>query len=168
MALTNVYLLLDGIEGESRDLEHEGWIELDTFTWGVTNGANYQTDQGASGPGGKSKTVGGLSEFLVVKRLDKASVSLFQACMMGSKIDRGFLSFMKLDGATRIQYFKIELTKIHVQKVEWTSEGGADNIKETVKLDFATFREFYTVQRNRGFRGGVTEFGFNLETSTTI
>jgi type VI secretion system secreted protein Hcp len=168
MALTNVYLLLDGIEGESRDLEHHGWIELDTFTWGVTNTANYQTDQGASGKGGKSKTVGSLSKFDVTKRLDKASVSLFQACMMGSKIDSGFLSFMKLDGETRIEYFRIALTKIHVQKVEWASEESADNVKETVELDFATFREFYTVQRNRGFPGGVTEFGFDLETSTAI
>ena len=168
MALTNVYLLLDGIEGESRDLEHQGWIELDTFTWGVANSANYQTDQGASGKDGKSKTIGVLSKFNVTKKLDKASVSLFQACMMGSKIDSGFLSFMKLDGHTRIAYFKIELTKIHVQKVDWASVGDADNLTETVELDFATFREFYTVQRNRGFRGGVTEFGFNLETSTAI
>ena len=75
---------------------------------------------------------------------------------------------MKLDGETRIEYFKIELTKIYVQEVDWTSEESADELKEEVKLDFATFREFYTVQRNRGFPGGSTEFGFDLEKSTAI
>jgi hypothetical protein len=47
MALTNVYLWLDGIEGES----HQVWIELATFSWGVQNDANYKTDQGAFGTG---------------------------------------------------------------------------------------------------------------------
>ncbi len=168
MALTNVYLWLDGIEGESHDMEHQGWIEIGTFTWGVGNTASYQDDQGASGKGGKSQTVGKLSEFRISKKIDKASVSLFQACMMGSKIDSGLLSFLKLDGETRIEYFKIELTKIHVQEVNWTSEESADELKEELKLDFATFREFYTVQRNRGFPGGSTEFGFDLEKSTAI
>jgi type VI secretion system secreted protein Hcp len=166
MAQSNMYLWLDGVEGESRDLDHEGWIEVETFSWGVNNKASYQTDQAASGQGSKSKTIGTLETFSVSKGIDKASVSLFQSCMMGSKIDSALVSFVKLDGETRVEYFRIELKKVHVQKVSWAS--GVDSIKETVDLDFAIFREFYTVQRNRGFRGGVTEFGFNLETSTTI
>ncbi len=40
--------------------------------------------------------------------------------------------------------------------------------KKKLQLNFATFREFYTVQRNRGFPGGSTEFGFDLEKSTAI
>jgi type VI secretion system secreted protein Hcp len=165
----NVYLWLDGIEGESHDVHHHGWIEVETFGWSVSNTANYQTDKGASGQGGKSKTIGTLGAFEIHKMIDKASVSLFQACMMGSKIDSGILSFFKLDGETRVQYFRIELTKVHVKGVEWTSEGEEElAVKEKVTLDFATFREFYTVQRNPGFRGGSTEFGFDLETSTAI
>jgi type VI secretion system secreted protein Hcp len=102
--------------------------------------------------------------------MDKAFVSPFQACMMGSKIDSALLSFVKLDGETRIEYFRIELKKIHVQEVSRASQDSdsAVEIIETVQLKFATFREFYTVQRNRSFPAGSTEFGFNLETSTAI
>jgi type VI secretion system secreted protein Hcp len=168
MAQSNMYLWLDGIEGESRDLGHQGWIEIATFSWGVGNSASYQTDQGGSGQGGKSKTVGTLETFQINKRMDKASVSLFRTCMIGSKIDTGRLSFVKLDGETRVTYLRIELTKVHVQKVSWTTEEAAAEIRETVDLNFATFRKFYTLQENEGFSGGEIEFGFDLETSTVI
>lgn len=146
---------------------HHGWIEVESFGWGVSNAADYQTDGGGSGKGGKSQTVGKLGTFEITKNVDKASVSLFQACMIGSRIDSAILNFLKLDGETRVKYFSIELTKVHVQDVTWTSQI-ADEIKEKVQLNFATFREFYTVQRNRGFPGGSTEFGFDLEKSITI
>jgi type VI secretion system secreted protein Hcp len=168
MAQSNIYLWLDGIEGESSDLGHQGWIEIATFSWGVGNSASYLTDQGGSGQGGKSKTIGTLETFQINKKMDKASVSLFQACMIGSKIDSGVLNFVKLDGETRVTYLRIELTKVHVQKVSWATEEPAAEIRETVDLNFATFREFYTLQENEGFSGGVTDFGFNLETSTVI
>ena len=112
MALTNVYLWLDGIEGESHDMEHQGWIEIGTFTWGVGNTANYQSDQGGSGKGGKSKTVGTLTDLRVTKKIDKASVSLFQACMMGSKIDSGTLKFFEIRRRDANRIFQNRTDKI--------------------------------------------------------
>lgn len=32
----DVYLQIDGIKGESTDSTHEGWIELTSAQWGVT------------------------------------------------------------------------------------------------------------------------------------
>ena len=34
MAKTNIYLKLEGIDGESVDETHQGWIELANFTVG--------------------------------------------------------------------------------------------------------------------------------------
>ena len=56
MAQTNIYLKLDDIKGESLDENHEEWIELDTFTWGVDNQANFA--QGQGGQATQSKTHG--------------------------------------------------------------------------------------------------------------
>ena len=165
MALSNIYLWLDGIDGESHDLDHHGWIEVEDFTWGASNDAKSGTGQSGSGQGGKSKTIGKVNPLTVTKETDKASVTLFQSCVMGSEIDRGLVSCMKLDGETRVEYLKIELKKIYVEKVDW-SKGDGEQHKETVVFNFAEFKEIYAVQRNRGFSGGVTEFGFNIETST--
>jgi type VI secretion system secreted protein Hcp len=33
---TDVYLSIDGIKGESADSAHQGWIELTSAQWGVT------------------------------------------------------------------------------------------------------------------------------------
>lgn len=31
----DLYLQIDGIRGESNDIEHEGWIELTSAQWGI-------------------------------------------------------------------------------------------------------------------------------------
>jgi type VI secretion system secreted protein Hcp len=182
MERTNMFLWLDGFEGESHDEDHRGWIEVDTFTWTVSNQASWQSSGGGGGGGGGAGGSGGgggggggggtqsqgdITDITVTKKIDRASVPLFQACMLGNQIDSGIISCVKLDGAMRIEYFRIELQKIIVQKVVWNGIGSAD-VKEDVDLNFGIFKEFYMLQGNLGFGRGVTEFGFNRETSTPI
>lgn len=31
---TDLYLKIDGINGESQDSNHKGWIDIDSFSWG--------------------------------------------------------------------------------------------------------------------------------------
>ena len=38
MAKTNMYLKLEGIDGESVDESHQSWIELNSFGWEVDAG----------------------------------------------------------------------------------------------------------------------------------
>ena len=53
---------------------------------------------------------------------------------------------MKLDGETRVEYFRIELKKIMVSSVGY--QGASEDWKETVVLKFTEFKEFYTLQTN--------------------
>lgn len=164
----NMYLWLDGVVGKSVDENHIGWIELTTFTWDVTNNATWQSaGQGSKGKGGQATVQGNVTNITATKKIDQASVTLFQTCMMANQIDSGIISCVKLDGEMRLEYFRIELQKIVVVKVHWEGIGGAD-VKEDVELNFGQFKEFYMLQGNRGFPGGVTEFGFDRETSTPI
>ena len=163
-----MFLWLDGVVGKSVDEKHLGWIEVNTFTWSVTNNATWQSGgQGSKGKGGQATVQGNVADIVVTKRIDSASVTLFQICMMASQIDKGTISCVKMDGETPLEYFRIELKKIVVKGVDWKSIG-SDDVTEEVTLNFGRFIELYTLQENLGSPGGGTRFGFDRETSTPI
>jgi hypothetical protein len=46
MAQSNIYLKLDGLDGESLDDDHKDWIEVQNWSWGVDNPASFAVGQG--------------------------------------------------------------------------------------------------------------------------
>lgn len=71
-----IYMKIDTIEGESRDAAHPGWIDVESFSWGVTQ------------PGAHPSTASRCSfhSFSFTKRMDKASSKLAQAALTGQPI----------------------------------------------------------------------------------
>jgi type VI secretion system secreted protein Hcp len=158
MAKTNIYLKLEGIDGESIDETHQAWIELNTFTWGVEAKATFEIGQGGQA---KQSHINAIS---AEKSCDKATVILWKNCTTGRHIPRGTISCMKLDGETRVQYLKIDLTDIMVKAVNWKG-ASEDILSETFDLVFAEFKQTYTLQRDLGGAGGGREFGYNIQTA---
>jgi type VI secretion system secreted protein Hcp len=172
MAQTNIYLKLDGIDGESLDEDHQGWIEIDSVAWRTSNDASYKIGDPGKAKGGKSQAqVGNIT---VTKPCDLSSVTLMRNCVLGSGIASGKIKFLKLKGSeaaegllgqTRVEYLRIELWKIMVSKVEYT--GATEDLKESVELKFTKFKEIYTLQKNvPGSASGGGDFGWDSETQT--
>jgi len=159
MAQTNMYLKLDGLDGESLDDDHKDWIEIESFNWGVDNPSSF-----AQGQGGQS-TQAHVASMDIVKRCDKASVTLKKNCTTGKHIASGTVSCMKLDGDSRVEYLKIDLTDIMVSNFQWTGSGGDVQMGESVSLVFAEFKTAFKLQQNAGSAGGATEFGHNIQTN---
>src|SRR3546814_20105935 len=86
------HLKIDGIEGESLDDKHKGEIEIDSFSWGVTN-------MGGGGRGGGGGT--GKAEFSDInfsKQAVKSSPKLVKAAAEGEPIREGVLHCSKASG----------------------------------------------------------------------
>ena len=62
----DIFLKVDGIQGEARDRTHANEIDVLSFTWGASNPGS-----GSSGGGGAGKVQ--FQTLNVVKRIDKAS-----------------------------------------------------------------------------------------------
>jgi len=71
------FLKIEGIDGESQDKDHKGEIEIDSFSWGVTN-----TSTGGGGGGSTGKAVS--QDFHFTAPLSKASPNLMLACCTGT------------------------------------------------------------------------------------
>src|SRR3546814_9136414 len=86
------HLKIDGIEGESLDEKHKGEIEIDSFSWGVTN-------MGGGGRGGGGGT--GKAEFSDInfcKQADKSSPKLVKPAGEGEHIQEVVLTCRKASG----------------------------------------------------------------------
>ena len=90
------FLKLDGIAGESTDVAHKGEIDIDSWSWGVSN---TRLDVGGGGGGGAGKA--SFQDFHFVSRISKASPALFLACASGSHIKEALLSGVRGSGKAR-------------------------------------------------------------------
>src|SRR5512141_296981 len=69
----DAFLKIDGVPGESSDDKHKDWIEVLSYSWGVSQPSSGS----ASTAGGATAERANFSDFSVVKALDKASPKLF-------------------------------------------------------------------------------------------
>ncbi|MBI4329217.1 MAG: type VI secretion system tube protein Hcp [Chloroflexi bacterium] len=100
----DMFLKLGDIKGESTDKKHEGWIEVLSYSWGVSQPASA-TATGAASTGAVTAEKASFQDFTIVKRLDKASPLLMLTCARGERLpevtiqlaeaQRGGLAFMK-------------------------------------------------------------------------
>jgi type VI secretion system secreted protein Hcp len=72
---TDIFLKLDGINGEAADVNDPGEIEAVSRSWGVSEA--IISSGGAGIVGGTPK----VKNFIVTEEVDKASASLLRACL---------------------------------------------------------------------------------------
>ena len=89
MATVDLFLKMDGVPGESKDLQAQGEIDLESFSWGETN----QGTAAAGGGGGAGKV--SMQDFHFVTRVNKASPVLFLSCASGKHIKEAILTVRK-------------------------------------------------------------------------
>ncbi len=155
--MAEMFLKLDGIEGESLDSAHAGEIEIKAWGWPTENHVRWDVNQG-----GQSTKVE-VKDITIQKFCDKASVTLYQNCVTGKHIKNGTITCRKNDGDQKVEYLIVKLTDIMVTKVEFTGDGDNQALQENLGLSFAEFRMDYKVQNDTGSAGGAKSFQFNVQ-----
>jgi type VI secretion system secreted protein Hcp len=155
--MAEMFLKLDGIDGESLDSVHSGEIEIKGWGWVTTNAVRWDINQG-----GQSTKVE-IKDIELEKICDKASVTLYQNCITGKHIKQGTITCRKNDGESKVEYLVLHLKDIMITKVQFIGDGDAQSLKEAVGLSFAEFRMDYKVQNDTGDAAGAKSFQFNVQ-----
>jgi type VI secretion system secreted protein Hcp len=141
-AAMNAYLKIEGVPGESA--AHPGWIEVNSFQWGVGRGISSPTggsaDREASSPS--------VSEITVTKAVDKASPKL-KACV-ATRCHLGTVELMvrKAGGGESQAYQDYVLNNAWVSRYSMSSmSSGGDRPTESVSFKFAKVEMKYNEQR---------------------
>jgi len=166
MAAVDYFLKLDGITGDSTDEAHKGEINVDSFSWGVSNSSNIGSATGGAGAG-KAQ----FQEFHVTMQTSKASPDLFKKCVTGSHFQKAVLTCRKAGGDNRAgqDFLKFTLSDALISSYSINGDGHSDQGPEdAITINFAKFEVEYTQQNSDGGIGSVISAGFDLKLNRAI
>ncbi len=155
--MAEMFLKLDGVDGESLDHAHANEIEIQSWEWKTENPVRWDLNQG-----GQSTKVH-VHHIALAKACDKSSVTLYQNCVTGKHIKSAIITCRKNDGDQKLEYLILKMTDVMISKVEWKGTGESQSLEEQLDLSFAEFRIDYKVQNDSGNASGMTSFGFNIQ-----
>ena len=150
----DAFLKIDGIPGESLDRQHKDEIEIESFSWGLSNTGSIGSGGGGAGAG---KAV--LQDFHFTSKLSKASPLLLKACATGQHLKEALLTVRRGGGEGRggNEYLKIKLSDILVSSLAPAGEATDEFPSESFSLNFLKIDYLYTVRRT----GEVVETRFD-------
>lgn len=154
----DVYLQIDGIKGESADSAHQGWIEVTSAHWGVTQpkSATASTGGGHTAERCEHRTLS------ITKMADLASPILMQTCSMGKTIPKAKLEFMRADGeGNPVKYYEVELENVLIGNMDQVVTEGSV-LHDSLGLKFSKVKWKYAQQKIGGGAGGNTAGGWDL------
>jgi type VI secretion system secreted protein Hcp len=142
-AANDMFLKLEGIDGESRDSTHKGEIDVLAWSWGASRGP--ASDKKHASPS-ENLSIQNLS---LTKFVDKASPELLESLLTGDATGSGKLTVRKA-GETPVEYLKFCMEDVTVTAVSTGGSGGEDRLTENITLNFSQFRYQYTPQDAKG------------------
>jgi len=154
----DIYLQISTIPGESTDDQHKEWIEISSFSHGLSQ---MGTDAIS---GGSARTFGRCDhqDFSISKSLDKATPLLALTCSNGEHIEEIKIELCRASKDKGV-YMEYLLTDCIVSSVNYSGSDGSGRPMESVTFNYATIQWTYTDWSADGKKGGQTQKFWNLK-----
>jgi len=152
----DIFLDIEGIEGESKKKDFEKKIEVDSFSWGESNPTSFAF--GAGGGVGKVQ----MQDVSFTKPIDKASPKLYQACANGDHINKATFTFRKA-GKEAQKYLTVELTEIMISSIALSDSSNSELPHESVSIAYGKIVFGYKPQKDDGTLDANMPFGWNIK-----
>ena len=156
MALVDMFLKLDGVDGESPDPQHKGEIQIEGFRLNAVSPRDAFTNQAAGAVR--------MSHMTIRAKVDKSTPKLFTKIAKNEKIPSAVLTCRKA-GKEQFEYFKVTLSEVLVVKVQAGDlEAGGGDVVPRCEFDLAYGKLEMSAkeQTTQGPTSGPVMFMFNL------
>jgi type VI secretion system secreted protein Hcp len=140
---SDIFVRIDGIEAESMDEAHSGWMEVLNFTVG----SKQRISAGPSSAGGATAGRADFAPLRLTRLVDKASPRLALACADGTHIDEIVLELCRA-GGDRLRYMTCRMRNCIIKRVSII--GGGIFPMEVVETDYGCIEWIYTQQNRAG------------------
>jgi type VI secretion system secreted protein Hcp len=148
--VSDMFLQITGIDGESPDDKHHSWIDVLSFSISMSQ----------IWSGGSEQLF--MEDIVLVKMLDKASPKLMEKCAKGEIIPSVVLEFCSATG-DKNTYCMYELKNVIVSSFHSSGSTNDYKPKETITLSFEWIKVTYTeIDSETGIPKGNVEFTWAL------
>jgi type VI secretion system secreted protein Hcp len=147
----DVFLKIDGIDGESNDAKHKGEIEIESFSWGASS-----PETGGAGGGSAGRVT--MEDFSFTTPVTRASPKLFQACVERRRIKTALLTVRRAGGQQH-DFYKVTMSDVQISA--WRQASGAELPMDQVSMNFGKVQIAYTGQRPDGTPGDTVTAGWD-------
>ncbi|MBL8588950.1 MAG: type VI secretion system tube protein Hcp [Methylobacteriaceae bacterium] len=152
----DIFLKVEGIEGETQDHQHKDQMEIRDYAWKMTSPRDSFTGQVSGKPRVENLTV--------LKRVDKGTPKFMEALVKNKNLGYATLSFRKAGlqaGAKpQMDYLVIKLSDVYV--AEWSPAGtDGDALLEKIAFNFRKFDVLYKMQKEDGTPAGEVSAGYD-------
>jgi type VI secretion system secreted protein Hcp len=148
------------IKGEDNDAVYKDHINIDSYSWGITQQGGFNSASGQGGGAGRSN----VQDMHYSKSICLASPDIMMHCATGVHIDWATL-FVRKAGGKPYLYFQFEMTKVIVSSYQTGSGGGTTIINEQFSLNFEELKLTYWPQSATGGQGTKVEKKYNMSTN---
>lgn len=155
---TDIFMKINGIQGESRDKGHKDEIEVLAWTWGLSNQVASPSPGGGAGAG-KVK----FQDLSFTHQVDKASPNLMLACASCKYHPEARLIVCRSDPTTPQEFLVIKLQGVLVTSVQSSATRGPEGLMEQVTLNFAKVDFEYKSQKLDGSLDASVHFNWDLK-----
>ena len=158
-ATVDLFMKVDGIQGESQGKDHKHWIEILSFDHSVS----IPPGEGASQGGARRRTEPELSDFTVTKLLDKSSPKLNEHCCKGTHFTEVKIELCLAGGPrSKIMVYKLTDCFVSSVSVSCSSEGNGVPV-ERASFTYSKIMWTYTeIDYSTGKSKGIVESSWHV------
>ena len=154
----DAFLKIDGIDGESRDEAHKDSIEVESFSWGVSQSGSFAF--GGGGGSGKAQ----FQDLHFTSKTSKASPKLFLKCATGEHIKEATITFRRAAGQQDFMFIK--LTDVLISSYQ--TSGNGDVPDDAASLAFAKVNFSFSPQDATGKLLPAVNAGWDLKANKAV
>ena len=152
----DIFLKIDGIEGESEDSKHGKEIQILAWSWGMTQIGSH--DFGGGGGSGKVS----MQDFNFTTVVSKATTKLQLACATGKHIPKGVLAVRKA-GGKQDDYDIYTFEDLLISSFQTGGSSGEAAPTENISFNYAKMKHEYKQQDKAGKLTPAGEFKYDLK-----
>jgi type VI secretion system secreted protein Hcp len=157
MAAVDYFLKIDGITGESTNPAYKESIDIESFSWGLSN-SGRAIGSATSGAGAGKVS---FQDIHFTAKLSSASPQLMLYCAAGKHFPSATLTGIE-SGKAQLDYLTIKLTDVIVSSYETTGATGNALAEDQFTLNFAKVEMDYRPQLDTGALGEALVGGWDL------
>lgn len=156
MAAIEVFLKIEGIEGESQDRSHRGEIDILDFSWGEENSLPMH---GGGGGAGRVNA----QPFNFTMKVNKASPKIFVAVANGKHFRSAVLTVRRTD-EQRAEFLTWTLSEVVITSYQTAADTEANPFPmDRFSLVFSKIEIAYQPQKPDGTLGSLVKAGWDFQ-----